>query len=80
MYRCAPLTIHLSPRDSRVRDAACDITAFADFPSEHRQKIWSTNPLVIWSPAGPVHHVRHKSFVVRSCVVDLAICRRPEGR
>jgi putative transposase len=27
------------------RDAADDITAFADFPAEHWKKIWSTNPL-----------------------------------
>jgi transposase-like protein len=26
-------------------DAAPDITAFADFPSAHWKKIWSTNPL-----------------------------------
>jgi len=26
-------------------DAATDITAFADFPSAHWKKIWSTNPL-----------------------------------
>src|SRR5689334_17326705 len=26
-------------------DAACDVTAFADFPAEHWKKIWSTNPL-----------------------------------
>jgi transposase-like protein len=26
-------------------DAATDITAFADFPTAHWKKIWSTNPL-----------------------------------
>jgi putative transposase len=28
-----------------LRDAAHDITAFADFPVAHWKKIWSTNPL-----------------------------------
>ena len=28
-----------------LRDAADDITAFADFPVSHWKKIWSTNPL-----------------------------------
>ena len=28
-----------------LRDAADDVTAFADFPPAHWQKIWSTNPL-----------------------------------
>ena len=28
-----------------LRDAACDITAFAAFPQAHWRKIWSTNPL-----------------------------------
>src|SRR6478735_10327241 len=31
--------------ETLLRDAACDITAFADFPAEHWKKIWSTNPL-----------------------------------
>ena len=31
--------------ETLLRDAACDITAFADFPTEHWKKIWSTNPL-----------------------------------
>jgi len=38
-----------------LRDAREDITAFADFPEPHWRKIWSTNPLVIWSlPEGVV--------------------------
>jgi len=28
-----------------LREAADDITAFADFPVSHWKKIWSTNPL-----------------------------------
>jgi putative transposase len=28
-----------------LRDAAADVTAFADFPVAHWKKIWSTNPL-----------------------------------
>ena len=28
-----------------LREAAGDITAFADFPVSHWKKIWSTNPL-----------------------------------
>ena len=28
-----------------LRDATADLTAFADFPQAHWQKIWSTNPL-----------------------------------
>jgi putative transposase len=31
--------------ESMLRDAAHDITAFADFPVPHWKKIWSTNPL-----------------------------------
>jgi putative transposase len=31
--------------ETLLLDAACDITAFADFPTEHWKKIWSTNPL-----------------------------------
>jgi putative transposase len=30
--------------ESMLRDAAADITAFADFPVPHWKKIWSTNP------------------------------------
>lgn len=30
--------------DKKLRDAADDITAFADFPSAKWKKIWSTNP------------------------------------
>ena len=29
--------------ETLLRDAACDITAFADFPAEHWKKIWSTD-------------------------------------
>lgn len=31
--------------ETMLRDAAEDITAFADFPVAHWKKIWSTNPL-----------------------------------
>jgi putative transposase len=31
--------------ETMLRDAACDLTAFAAFPLEHWRKIWSTNPL-----------------------------------
>ena len=31
--------------EAMLREAADDITAFADFPSAHWKKIWSTNPL-----------------------------------
>jgi putative transposase len=31
--------------DAMLRDAADDVTAFADFPVSHWKKIWSTNPL-----------------------------------
>ena len=31
--------------EEMVREAAEDITAFADFPVAHLKKIWSTNPL-----------------------------------
>ena len=35
-----------SPKvEAMLRDAADDITAFADFPVPHWKKIWSTNPL-----------------------------------
>lgn len=38
-----------------LRDAKADLTAFADFPHLHWVKVWSTNPLVIWSlPEGVV--------------------------
>ncbi len=35
--------------ETMLREAAADITAFADFPVAHWKKIWSTNPSVIWS-------------------------------
>ena len=31
--------------ETMLRDAADDLTAFADFPAAHWKKIWSTNPL-----------------------------------
>jgi putative transposase len=31
--------------ETMLRDAASDITAFADFPVSHWKKVWSTNPL-----------------------------------
>ena len=38
-----------------LRDSMEEITAFADFPEAHWRKVWSTNPLVIWSlPEGVV--------------------------
>ncbi|MBD3148630.1 IS256 family transposase [Microbispora bryophytorum] len=33
------------PVEQMLLDASDDITAFADFPSQHWKKIWSTNPL-----------------------------------
>ncbi len=48
--------------ETMLREAADDITAFADFPVLHWKKIWSTNPLVIWSPAGGVLDVRHEAL------------------
>ena len=33
--------------EAMLRDAADDITAFADFPAAHWKKIWSTN---LWVP------------------------------
>ncbi|ETZ55258.1 transposase, Mutator family protein [Mycobacterium avium MAV_120709_2344] len=36
--------------ETMLREAAADITAFADFPVAHWKKIWSTNPRVICSP------------------------------
>lgn len=44
---------------SMLREAGDDITAFANFPVPHWKKIWSTNPLVIWSSFGGVFDVRH---------------------
>ena len=35
-----------------LRDAKADLTAFADFPHAHWQKIWSTNPLSVNRPSG----------------------------
>jgi hypothetical protein len=34
-----------------LREAADDITAFADFPVPHCKKIWSTNPLSVNRPS-----------------------------
>jgi transposase-like protein len=31
--------------ETMLHDAAGEVTAFADFPTAHRKKIWSTNPL-----------------------------------
>ncbi len=31
--------------ETMLREAAGDVTAFADFPVSHWKKIWSTNPL-----------------------------------
>jgi putative transposase len=46
--------------ESMLRDAAHDITAFADFPVPHWKMIWSTNPLERLnkeSSAGPTSSV-----------------------
>ena len=42
-------------------DARAEVLAFTftAFPKAHWQKIWSTNPLVIWSPSAGVFDVRH---------------------
>ncbi|WP_236949463.1 transposase, partial [Mycolicibacterium goodii] len=46
--------------ETMLREAAADITAFADFPVAHWKKIWSTNPLVICSAAVSVFYVDHE--------------------
>ena len=51
--------------DAMLRDAADDITAFADFPVAHWTKIRSTNPLVIWGPSQGVRHVVDERLDVR---------------
>jgi putative transposase len=38
--------------ETLLRDAADDITAFADFPTAHWKKIWSTNPLSVNRSSG----------------------------
>ena len=35
-----------------LRDAKEDLTAYADFPHAHWRKLWSTNPIVIFSSVG----------------------------
>jgi putative transposase len=45
-----------------LHEAADDVTAFAAFPVSHWKKIWSTNPLVIWSPRRCVLHVEHEGL------------------
>ncbi len=37
--------------ETMLREAAADITAFADFPVAHWKKIWSTNPLSVNRPS-----------------------------
>ena len=44
MVAAAMRTIFAQPDAEHVREAADDITAFADFPVPHWKKIWSTNP------------------------------------
>jgi putative transposase len=44
-----------------MRDAKEDVLAFRVFPKAHWQKIWSGNPIVIWSPAIGVIDVRHEA-------------------
>ena len=45
MVAAAMRTIFAQPDAEHVREAADDITAFADFPVPHWKKIWSANPL-----------------------------------
>ena len=47
-----------------LRAAREEITAFADFPELHWRKIWSTNPIVIWS------WLEDWGCDLRLCVVD----------
>lgn len=37
--------------ETMLREAAPDITAFAEFPVPHWKKIWSTNPLSVNRPS-----------------------------
>jgi putative transposase len=37
--------------ETMLREAAADITAFADFPVAHWKKIWSTNPRSVNRPS-----------------------------
>ena len=37
--------------ETMLREAATDVTAFADFPVAHWKKIWSTNPLSVNRPS-----------------------------
>ena len=39
--------------ESTLREAADDITAFADFPVAHWKKIWSTNPCLLYTSPSP---------------------------
>ncbi|ETB01966.1 transposase Mu [Mycobacterium avium subsp. silvaticum ATCC 49884] len=58
-----------------------DILAFTAFPKDVWSQIWSTNPAVIWSPAGGVLDVRHealRSQVLRGGRVYLQSSRRQE--
>lgn len=50
-----------------MSDAKTDVLAFTAFPKAHWQKIWSNNPIVIWSPRSGVLDVRHG--VLRSPVL-----------
>jgi putative transposase len=45
MVAAAMRTIFAQLDAEHVREAADDITAFADFPVPHWKKIWSANPL-----------------------------------
>ena len=44
-----------------MAEAKTDVLAFTAFPQAHWQKIWSNNPIVIWSPAVGVVDVRHEA-------------------
>lgn len=55
--------------EAMLRDAAGEVTAFADFPPEHWKKIWGTNGLVIWRPqptVGDVHDEGARSRDLRA--------------
>src|SRR5665811_427684 len=47
-----------------LRQAREEITAFADFPEAHWRKVWSTNPMLIFSSADD------HALDLRRCVED----------
>jgi len=63
-------------------EAKTDVLAFTAFPRAHWQKIWSNNPIVIWSPRGGVFDVRHevlRSRILRGGRGYLQLSRRHES-